>query len=731
MVDVSVVIATYNRSAQVQEAIDSVLAQTIPVREIIVVDDGSRDDTRAVLEGYGDRIRAFFRPNGGASAARNYGMRAAQGEWIAFLDDDDVWLPNKIESQMKLAERNAGLGLIYCSDYAVDEQLKILYKREALPENRGDVFERLLIRNFIFTSCAIARRDAVKEAGYMDLRYRFAQDWDLWLKIAAKHPADFVPEPLVLYRQSASGCLTRDMKFADRLAEMQAIVEHGIALRTVNARSARKARWEIERQWAAAWLTDGDNRQALTHSLRTVRLQPASPESYRLLAYSLVPSRLRNWAKGVLRGQDGRTGGPQSTAETLKRDSPHKTRNALNPPPVIILNMFYSGLAIARDMAATGIKVIGLSADRSTYGNFTRSCEVRFAPDSQANPEELARYLIDASAELKGAVIFPTRDADVVFLDSHREQLQDYRLCIPPHDVLQRVLDKGQLARAASSAGVPVPRTIVVREEDDLHRVAAEVGFPCVVKPVKAYQWRGAGKWETVGCRKAFRADNPQQLYHEYTQVAQVDREVLVQEWIPGETSEIAILGGYFGSESEPLGYFSARKLLQEPEDFGTGCIVQNAEFRELAEPSVRLCRSLRYSGMAEIEYKRDARSGEYKLIEINTRHWDQHQLAHMSGVNLTRIAYTHLTGHKLDATTTQRAGGKWVAEDALFYYLAEGIYKGKLKWKTLRSQWSGPKMFGIFSWNDPVPFLRYSFGCMIPRMGRMAWSKIRHKGLG
>src|SRR5262249_2321973 len=152
----------------------------------------------------------------GASAARNHGMRAARGEWIAFLDDDDVWLPTKIERQMALAKNNAQLGLIYCSDYAVDEQLRILYSRDAYQENRGDVFGQLLTKNFIFTSCVIARRDVVENAGYMDLAYKFAQDWDLWLKIAVQHPVDFVPDPLVLYRQSASGCLTRDMKAADR-----------------------------------------------------------------------------------------------------------------------------------------------------------------------------------------------------------------------------------------------------------------------------------------------------------------------------------------------------------------------------------------------------------------------------------------------------------------------------------------------------------------------------------
>jgi len=391
--------------------------------------------------------------------------------------------------------------------------------------------------------------------------------------------------------------------------------------------------------------------------------------------------------------------------------------------------MFYSGLAIARDMVGTGVKVVGLSADRTAYGNFTRCCEVRFAPDSQSEPERLRDYLIQSLDEFRGAVIFPTRDADVVFLDLYREELKDYKLAIPSRDSLRQALNKGLLVGVAQAAGIAVPRTMVVREESDLSLVEERVGFPCVVKPVSSYLWRGAGKWEAVGCRKAFRADGWQDLKAEYQRVAPVNPEVLVQEWIPGSMSDIAIMGGYFDQKSEPLGYFCARKLVQEPQDFGTGCIVQNSSLAEIVEPSIRVAKYLQYRGMAEIEYKRDANTGEYKLIEINTRHWDWHQLAQMSGVNLTRVAYSDLSGCRLETKTNRKVDGKWVAEDALLLYSAAALSKGQIKFKHLWQQISGPKMFGIFAWDDPMPFLRHSLGHMLPTMGKMAWGKLRQKG--
>jgi glycosyltransferase involved in cell wall biosynthesis len=300
MVDVSVVIATHNRASLVKQAIDSVLAQTVPVREVLVVDDGSTDDTREQLLEYGDRIRTFSIPQSGASAARNHGMGAAEGQWIAFLDDDDVWLPAKIERQMALVDRDPELGLVYCSDYAVDEQLKVLYERTAAPENCGDVFERLLLRNFIFTSCAIARREAIHKAGYMDLAFLFAQDWDLWLKIAAGYRIDFAPEPLVLYRQSISGCLTRDLKPIDKLTELQTIMERAMALRRVSPVVAHIARREMNARWAGVWLHQGRRFKALSYSMRVLAAQPWSAAGYRSMLHSALPAALVSRAKALM-----------------------------------------------------------------------------------------------------------------------------------------------------------------------------------------------------------------------------------------------------------------------------------------------------------------------------------------------------------------------------------------------------------------------------------------------
>jgi len=395
--------------------------------------------------------------------------------------------------------------------------------------------------------------------------------------------------------------------------------------------------------------------------------------------------------------------------------------------PVIILNLFYTGVGIARDLAGSGLRVVGLSAHPNIYGNFTRFCEVRQAPNSQEKPEALQEFLLEATGELRGAVIFPTRDLDVLFLDRHRDKLEPhYRLAIPPRECLMQVLDKHALVNVARKAGVAVPRTLALHSEHELSRVAEEVGFPCVVKPISSYHWRESNNWDMVGGRKAFLVTSQEELTREYEQVRWANPEILVQEWIPGNTESISVLGGYVGENSQPLASFTARKIVQSPDDFGTGCVIRSEEIPELLEPTLRLWQALNYQGMAEVEYKRDSRTGKFLLIEMNTRHWDQHGLGRASGINLSLTAYKHLTGQNVTPmrTTTKRA--TWIAEDSFLFYCLRGFYRRELRLGRLWRQLPRPRIYGIFSWSDPWPFVRYMFGVMLPGVAKQAFRKLR-----
>ena len=205
MPTVSVIIPIYQRAHLVSQTIESVLAQTYTDYEIIVVNDGSTDNTKEVLACFGNKITTIHQENKGVSAARNTGINAAKGLYIAFLDSDDLWQPNKLEKQLAFFESNPKIGLVYSDAFFFNE-------KGVLPDKWTSVyppppvwqFLALFGRNFILTSTVVVRRECLDEVGLFDETLKSCEDYDLWLRIIEKFPIYFLNEPLGYYRQSAN-----------------------------------------------------------------------------------------------------------------------------------------------------------------------------------------------------------------------------------------------------------------------------------------------------------------------------------------------------------------------------------------------------------------------------------------------------------------------------------------------------------------------------------------------
>jgi glycosyltransferase involved in cell wall biosynthesis len=199
---VSVIIPNYNYAHYVREAVDSVLAQTYESIEVIVVDDGSKDNSRQVLAGYGDRITAIFQQNQGVSAARNNGVAHSRGEFVAFLDADDAWQPAKVEKQVSRFRSDQLLGLVHVAVEEVDADGRTLLERTEGLE--GEVADDLLKleRNDILGggSGLMVTRNAFERVGGFDLRMSTSADWDFFYQVASRYPVAFIPELLLKYR---------------------------------------------------------------------------------------------------------------------------------------------------------------------------------------------------------------------------------------------------------------------------------------------------------------------------------------------------------------------------------------------------------------------------------------------------------------------------------------------------------------------------------------------------
>lgn len=202
MEKISVIIPTYNREASIGRAVYSVLNQTYPVEEVIVVDDGSQDRTgEEVRRIKDDRVKYYKTPeNHGAGAARNYGVKQAGCEWIAFHDSDDEWLPEKIERQMTYMEKHPEAGLVYTAFRAISGTEELIFPQQFNTGSKvyeGNLLRSLLIHNTVSTQTILMRKHIFEEIGGFDEEMPSLEDWEFIIRMASKYSIGFVPEPCV------------------------------------------------------------------------------------------------------------------------------------------------------------------------------------------------------------------------------------------------------------------------------------------------------------------------------------------------------------------------------------------------------------------------------------------------------------------------------------------------------------------------------------------------------
>ena len=200
---ISVIIPVYNGEKTIQETIESILNQTFSDFELLVINDGSQDSTLKIVSDIHDsRIIFFSYLNAGVSASRNRGLSHAMGEFISFIDADDLWIPDKLEAQVKALQENPQVAVAYSWTDWIDESNQLLGRGSYLPE-QGDVFAKLLLNDFVASgSNCLIRRQALIEVGGFDESLAHGEDWDLWLRLAARYEFILVPSPQILYRVS-------------------------------------------------------------------------------------------------------------------------------------------------------------------------------------------------------------------------------------------------------------------------------------------------------------------------------------------------------------------------------------------------------------------------------------------------------------------------------------------------------------------------------------------------
>jgi len=202
-----VVIPTYNRSKYLPMSVGSVMAQTAAPLEILVVDDGSTDDTEAVVSRLEGPIRYVSQKNLGPAAARNRGIQEARGELIALLDSDDVWKPDKLERQIAILDRNLEVGMVHTAATLIDENGEPTGETWGRRDYVGRIQPKLLVANGVNASSVLVRRRLLEAVGGYDERFTSLENWDLWIRLSGRCAFGYLDVPLIQYRVHAGNLI--------------------------------------------------------------------------------------------------------------------------------------------------------------------------------------------------------------------------------------------------------------------------------------------------------------------------------------------------------------------------------------------------------------------------------------------------------------------------------------------------------------------------------------------
>lgn len=297
-VAVSAIIPTWNRRELVLRALESVLAQTRPVDEIIVVDDGSTDGTGAAIAArHGDRVRHVWQENAGVSAARNRGMELARGRYFALLDSDDEWLPDKTRLQLEFLEARPDYGMALCDVVRMDaahREIEVFRRRDLIPED-GMVLRWVLREPALVPASVLLRREAWAEVGGFDTTLATGEDLDFHLRVARRWPIGIVEQPLVRAMRGHDGLSSLSRTYDDYVRVIERAVAAAEGLVPDADRDAALA--GAYRRNARGLIFQQRWRDALDLARKAWRLDP----SRRAEVLSLLPQAARRALAALLR----------------------------------------------------------------------------------------------------------------------------------------------------------------------------------------------------------------------------------------------------------------------------------------------------------------------------------------------------------------------------------------------------------------------------------------------
>lgn len=375
---------------------------------------------------------------------------------------------------------------------------------------------------------------------------------------------------------------------------------------------------------------------------------------------------------------------------------------------VVLGANYYIGLSIIRCLGIHGIKVVAVDySSKGTYGFHSKYCsETLIAPHYKKEPQSFLNFLIDyAKKQEAQPVLIPSADPYVEFVDEHLMTLRKYFL-IPQtqQGLYTEVMNKETLHSLAAKHGVLVPETVRVDEENFIQKVEEIIKYPCLVKPTDSASF--VSKFR----KKMFKVYNRDELESSIKAAKNANLEVIIQRIIPGFDDHMYTFDAYLNQDSKVTHWATCQKYRQYPINFGASVYTTQKYVPELYEIGSKFLESIKWKGFAEIEFKKDAESGKFYLIEVNVRITNFNNLLYKIGLNIPYITYKELTGEPIKpyAVTHDTNLVFWYAFEDLLA-VRNYIKTGQLSFSQVLKSYFKHKAYAIWDWKDPMPWFAFS----------------------
>lgn len=406
--------------------------------------------------------------------------------------------------------------------------------------------------------------------------------------------------------------------------------------------------------------------------------------------------------------------GKENWNQTFMSNAHNFSSNKNLTPVVILPSDRPATLGIARSLGRRGIPVYGVDSDPDASGMVSRYLKASLLPGADRSEASKLEHLLKLGKELGYSVLFPVSDDDVILCSRFRNELQQYyHFVMTDHATITSVITKDGLHKIAASYDIPSPQMFPAYSKDDVNKIADSLSYPVILKPVFSPSWL---RYEIVsllrnnflsGPSKVAYCQNEQELVETYNKIAIYDPNMIIEDVIPGGDERLAYYCFYLDRQSRLLAGFAGRKLRVLPVGFGSATYVRSFYDADLEEISLKLLSCINYKGLGGIEFKKDPRDEQYKLIEFNARFgmWDA--LSIRCGIDIPYIAYSDALGRQIEPQSQYRKDVLWIdlQRDVRAFIILNK--RKQLSFKDWLKSFSGEKVWAVYSRDDWKPALK------------------------